>query len=104
MSERLNFKEYFYEPIKSGLKTSTIRRLSNLKEGDCVETNFIQDPHSLYLKITKVNRIRFDEIDNIIAEKEGYRHSSLLKEELKRIYGSKLDNADLFYQIEFELE
>lgn len=98
----LEFYPKFMNMLIEDKKTSTIRRHTSLKEGDTFYVSGNDEKYKDYLfKVIKINRIRFDEIDNEIAMKEGYLHKDLLIDELERIYKS-LMCSDLFYQIEFE--
>lgn len=95
----LDFKYYFNNALIEGLKTSTIRKHCNFEVGDL----FSISPRGVKIdfEVTKINRIRFDEIDNDIAFKEGYRHKDLLLHELESIY-KDLTYDTLLYQIEFK--
>ena len=97
--ETLEFNSCFTQVILDKCKSSTIRRHTDLKKGDLFTTKHI--PNKIF-KVTNVNRIRIDEIDNDIAFKEGYRHEELLLKELTAIYPS-VRPASLVYQIEFEM-
>ena len=98
----LSFDIIFWGLLENGIKTSTIRRGLDkrlLKPDATFKTN--NHFGGLY-KIIKVNRIRFDEIDDEIAYKEGYRAASLLTAELQRIYDNELKEDQLLYQVEFQ--
>lgn len=103
----LKFYGEYVEPIKEGIKTSTIRRHFDGKVGDTVEA-YETDSHPLvgisrfgFLIIKDVKYIRFDEIGKEIARTEGYLHEDLLKESLYNIY-EDLEESSLLYYIKFE--
>lgn len=98
----LHFDILFWDLLENEIKTSTIRRGLDkrlLKPDTTFKTN---NPFGGLYKIIKVNRIRFDEIDDEIAYKEGYRAASLLTAELQRIYDNELKEDQLLYQVEFQ--
>ena len=106
----LGFNNEFVNPVKEGVKTSTIRKHFNGKIGDKIEAynadNIILEnlrckPFG-YLKITCIEYIRFDEINKEIARTEGYLHEDILKEELYAIYDDELKDSTLLYYIQFE--
>ena len=106
----LGFNNEFVNPVKEGVKTSTIRKHFNGKIGDKIEAynadNIILEnlrckPFG-YLKITIIEYIRFDEINKEIARTEGYLHEDILKEELYAIYDDELKDSTLLYYIQFE--
>lgn len=106
--ENLYFYGEYIEPIKEGLKTSTIRRHFDGKEGDEIAAYETDTPplgmskeFFGFLKIRSISYIRFDEIDKEIARTEGYLHEDLLKESLYKIYDD-LEDSSLLYYIVFE--
>lgn len=105
----LGFNEEYINPIKEGIKTSTIRRHFNAKIGDKIHAynadniifeNLRCKPFG-NLKITNIEYIRFDEINKEIARTEGYLHEDLLKEVLYEIY-DEIKPSTLLYYIQFE--
>ncbi len=105
----LGFNEEYINPIREGIKTSTIRRNFNAKIGDKIHAynadkvifeNLRCKPFG-YLKITSIEYIRFDEINKEIARTEGYLHEGLLKETLYSIY-EEIKPSTLLYYIQFE--
>ena len=106
--ENLYFYGEYIEPIKEGVKTSTIRRHFDGKVGDEIAA-YETDTHPLgiskeffgFLKIRSIQYIRLDEIDKEIARTEGYLHEDLLKESLYNIYDD-LEDSSLLYYIVFE--
>lgn len=102
MREKLKFRKCFNLPISEGIKTSTIRKHCNLKTGDIVDVYNDKEYTGIDIKVTNVSVCSFNELDNNIAESEGYLHVELLRDELKRIYDIE-GRSELFYRIEFEL-
>lgn len=108
MINDLGFNEEYINPIREGIKTSTIRRHFNAKIGDKIQAyNATKSSLNLrckpfgYLKITCIEYIRFDEINKEIARTEGYLHEDLLKETLYEIY-DEIKPSTLLYYIQFE--
>lgn len=103
----LGFNNEFVNPVKEGVKTSTIRKHFNGKIGDKIEAynadlGFLRCKPFGNLKITSIEYIRFDEIDKEVARTEGYLHEDILKEELYAIYDDELKDSTLLYYIQFE--
>ena len=104
---RLGFNNEFVNPVKEGVKTSTLRRHFNGKVGDKIEAfnadiqSAFRKKHFGYLEITCILYIRFDEIDKEIARTEGYLHEDLLKETLYQIY-DEVEDSTLLYYIQFK--
>lgn len=110
MAQRgLFFLDKFIEPIKEGVKTSTLRLHFDGKVGDKIVAQAVNIPLSpgkryfAILCIQRVTFIRFDEINKDIAKTEGYLHEDLLKEELYNIYPD-LEDSSLLYYILFEVK
>lgn len=107
--KNLKFYGCFVEPIKEGIKTSTIRQKFDGKVGDNVEAydanhgpfGWTGEFFFGFLKIRSIKYIRFDEIDKEIARTEGYLHEDLLKEALYDCYDD-LEESSLLYYIVFE--
>ena len=102
----LGFNNEFLNPVKEGVKTSTIRKHFNGKIGDKIEAynadlGFLRCKPFGNLKITNIEYIRFDEINKEIARTEGYLHEDLLKETLYEIY-DEIKPSTLLYYIQFE--
>lgn len=107
----IGFNREFVNPVKEGVKTSTIRKHFNGKIGDKIAAynadlflpSFTNRSKSFgYIKITQILYIRFDEIDKEVARTEGYLHEDILKEELYAIYDDELKDSTLLYYIQFE--
>ena len=106
MINDLGFNEEYINPIKEGIKTSTIRKHFNGKIGDKIEAynadlGFLRCKPFGNLKITSIEYIRFDEINKEIARTEGYLHEDLLKETLYEIY-DEIKPSTLLYYVQFE--
>ena len=110
--KQIGFYQEYVEPIKEGIKTSTIRKNFNGKPGeifsaynaDNCKFNIQMMPKNPFgnLNITSIKYIRFDEINEEIARTEGYLHENLLKETLYGIYDDELEDSTLLYYIQFE--
>lgn len=101
----LKFNSMFVEAIKEGIKTSTIRTHFDGRLGErarALETcqGRFGGKEFGTLLITRIERIRFDEIDKRIARTEGYLHEDLLKDVLYEFYD--LDDSSLLYYIVFD--
>lgn len=98
----LKFKPYFFEPLRSMKKISTIRKTDKgLKKDDLVECVFEGTTFSIFRIVESIEQVKFKDLDNACAWSEGYRHVDLLKHELKIIYPDLHDDTILF-QIKFE--
>ena len=103
----IKFHKSFKEPIIEGIKTSTIRRHFNGKVGDkyratVANNNYIEPSFIAVLKITSIQRIRFDEINEDISRTEGYLHKDILADALLKFY-PELTASSLLYYIQFEV-
>lgn len=98
----LEFKPYFFEPLRSMEKRATIRKSDKgLKKDDIVECVFEKTNFSIYRIVESIEQFKFEELDHTCAWFEGYTHVDLLKHELKIIYPDIHDDTVLF-QIKFE--
>ncbi len=98
----LKFKPYFFEPLRSRKKMSTIRKSDKgLKKGDLVECWFEGTGFCLLRVVWRVEQVKFKDLKHNHAWFEGYRHVDLLKHELKSIYPDICGDTVLF-QIIFE--
>ncbi len=98
----LEFKPYFFEPLRSRKKMATIRKSDKgLKKDDIVECVFERTNFSIFRIVESVEQFKFKELDHTCAWFEGYRHVDLLKHELKSIYPDICGDTVLF-QIIFE--
>lgn len=99
----LEFKPYFFEPLRSMEKRATIRKSDEgLKKGDIVECAVKGSIFCLHRIVRRVEKVKFKDLDNAHAWFEGYKHVDLLKHELRDIYPDICDDTVLF-QILFEI-
>jgi len=86
----LKFKGKYYEPIKEGRKTQTMRtpvkRIDDIKVGDLVLAWFTDRTEELLLEITGVGYKSFGSINDDDAKREGFENVAELKHELENIY------------------
>lgn len=99
----LEFKPYFFEPLRSMEKRATIRKSDKgLKKGDIVECTVKGSIFCLHRIVQRVEEVRFKDLKGRHAWVEGYTHVDLLKHELRNIYPDLHDDTILF-QIKFKL-
>lgn len=99
----LEFKPYFFEPLRSMEKRATIRKSDKgLKKGDIVECTVKGSLFCLHRIVRRVEEVRFKDLNMRHAWFEGYNHVDLLKHELRNIYPDLHDDTILF-QIKFKL-
>lgn len=99
----LKFKPYFFEPLRSRKKMATIRKSDKgLKKGDVVRCVATDGSSKAYRKVKKIEQVKFKNLHYRHANREGYHHVELLKQELKSSYPDMNDDTVL-YQIIFEL-
>ncbi len=99
--EIIEFKDHFYNNIKNGVKTQTMRIPSHrreIKEGDYVIGRFKTYQDTL-LKITKTGYKMFKNINDDDAKREGFNTAEELKNELLEIYKDKqiLETSRVYY-------
>jgi len=96
----LTFKRKFEEPILTGRKTTTMRRVScKVLRGDlCTATGGDMTTFA-YLKILGVRHVRLDQLTNAMARAEGGRDAEGLREGLNLFY----PDAKEFILIRFRL-
>ena len=101
----VKFKQKYYEQIKSGLKTQTMRMAHgriDVEPGEKIVALF-PNGDELLLKITKVGYKAFKSINDEDAKREGFTSAEELKEELCSIYHNfKVDDYNRFYYYQFE--
>lgn len=98
----LEFKPYFFEPLRSMEKRATIRKSDKgLKKGDIVECTVKGSIFCLHRIVRRVEEVRFKDLNMRHAWFEGYKHVDLLKHELQCIYPDMWNNTVLF-QIKFK--
>ena len=98
----MKFHEDFLEPIKEGIKKSTIRADSKpLKTNDICYGYFHGIDKAIGIKITDHYAKKLCDLNKEDAKNEGYLHENLLKHELKNIYPD-LSDEDYVYIYKFE--
>lgn len=99
----LRFKPEFMDLLKTTEKRATIRKSDKgLKKGDVVKCVATDGSSKAYRKVKKIEQVKFKNLHYRHANREGYHHVELLKQELKSIYPDMNDDTVL-YQIIFEL-
>lgn len=108
LSEELGEKTLMFEPelmdlLKTTEKRATIRKSDKrLKKGDIVKCVANDGSSKVYRKVQKIEQVKFKNLHYRHANREGYHHVNLLKQELKSSYPDMNDDTVL-YQIIFEL-
>ena len=93
----LEFKQYFFEPLRSMKKMATIRKSDKgLKKGDIVECTIKGSLFCLHRIVQRVEEVRFKDLNERHAWFGGYKHVALLKHELRNIYPDICDDTVLF--------
>lgn len=99
----LRFKPELMDLLKTTEKRATIRKSDKgLKKGDIVKCVATDGSSKAYRKVKKIEQVKFKDLHYRHANREGYHHVELLKQELKSIYPDMNDDTVL-YQIIFEL-
>ena len=99
----LRFKPELMDLLKTTEKRATIRKSDKgLKKGDIVKCVADDGSSKAYRKVQKIEQVKFKNLHYRHANREGYHHVELLKQELKSIYPDMNDDTVL-YQIIFEL-
>lgn len=99
----LRFKPELMDLLKTTEKRATIRKSDKgLKKGDVVKCVADDGSSKAYRKVEKIEQVKFKNLHYRHANREGYHHVELLKQELKSIYPDMNDDTVL-YQIIFEL-
>ena len=99
----LRFKPELMDLLKTTEKRATIRKSDKgLKKGDIVKCVADDGSSKAYRKVKKIEQVKFKNLHYRHANREGYHHVELLKQELKSIYPDMNDDTVL-YQIIFEL-
>lgn len=99
----LRFKPELMDLLKTTEKRATIRKSDKgLKKGDVVKCVADDGSSKAYRKVKKIEQVKFKNLHYRHANREGYHHVNLLKQELKSIYPDMNDDTVL-YQIIFEL-
>ena len=99
----LRFKPELMDLLKTTEKRATIRKSDKgLKKGDVVKCVATDGSSKAYRKVQKIEQVKFKDLHYRHANREGYHHVELLKQELKSSYPDMNDDTVL-YQIIFEL-
>lgn len=99
----LIFKPELMDLLKTTEKRATIRKSDKgLKKGDIVKCVADDGSSKAYRKVKKIEQVKFKNLHYRHANREGYHHVNLLKQELKSSYPDMNDDTVL-YQIIFEL-
>jgi uncharacterized protein YqfB (UPF0267 family) len=99
----LRFKPELMDLLKTTEKRATIRKSDKgLKKGDVVKCVATDGSSKAYRKVKKSEQVKFKNLHYRHANREGYHHVELLKQELKSSYPDMNDDTVL-YQIIFEL-
>lgn len=102
----IKFRKEYFEPIKCGVKTQTLRIPSkriHARPGDFVACIFPGMKDQLYVTITDIGYTFFGELNMKDAQCEGFASVAELKAVLLDIYPT-LDNASMLYYYRFRLE
>lgn len=105
LSEEVKFNKKYYQLIKDGVKTQTLRlarKRLDVQEGDIVTAVFPGTKETLKIKIIKIGYKQFKSINLEDAVHEGFREVSDLKNELLKIYPS-INQFDRLYYYQFEV-
>ncbi len=99
----IHFDYYYKTSIEKGIKKATSRLKNyNLELGDVVECRYTKhNCPNFYIKINRINKIKFKNLTNDNALSEGYLDVGLLKSVLKSYYPT-ISSDDFIYQYEFQ--
>lgn len=97
----LLFKKKFYDAIREGRKTQTLRLWKNrrMKDGQRSYINGIGP-----IRIGTVEQIKLDDLTEEDAMREGMESLETLLHEFKTIYSDKLEQGYMIFRITFALE
>lgn len=93
----LFFKQQFFDKVKTGEKTSTIRLRANCKIGDIVTC--LCGREKLKIKVKNIENLSFSKLTLDSAKTEGF----ISKGQLKRVLMTLYPNKQEFVYIQFEL-
>jgi hypothetical protein len=98
---RLPFKKVFAPAICDGTKRSTLRKTSNLEEGEEVEATWgrYSPVRFATLRVTERSVISYAEITDELAQEDGFCDASSLREALAKLY----PGVDSFVLLRFEV-
>lgn len=105
--EIIKFKDHFYQSIKNGSKTQTMRmshKRVDVKEDEYVIGRF-KTFEDVLLKISKVGYKMFKSINDEDAKREGFNSADELKQELLEIYNDvEVLETSRFYYYQFKFK
>ena len=96
----LLFKKKFLPAIRRGEKTQTIR-LWKHRRLRCGQQSYI--PGAGYVRIAAVEEVRLEKLTDDDARLDGFDTADALREEIRRLYPSRLDAGYKAYRVVFEL-
>ena len=106
MRKIIKFKQEFFEDIKNGVKTQTMRmpnKRMDVESGEIIIALF-PNGEELKLRITDYGYKAFKSINDDDAEREGFSSVEELKECLKNIYNIfRIEDYNRFYFYRFEV-
>ncbi|MGL4593768.1 MAG: ASCH domain-containing protein [Thermoguttaceae bacterium] len=96
----LLFKKKFMNAIRTGEKTQTIRLWDHrkMKPG---QRSYI--PGIGYISICSVDEVKIADLDDDDAKPDGFETAAALKEELSRLYATKLKQGFRAFRIRFSV-
>ena len=101
----IKFKQKYYEQIRDGSKTQTMRLPAKRIDVDIGEKVIAIFPNGeeLLLRITNVGYKYFKTINDDDAKREGFQSAGELKRELLEIYSDyMIEDSNRFYYYQFE--
>lgn len=103
--EEVKFKKEYYQLIKDGVKTQTLRlarKRLDVQEGSIVTAVFPGISETLKIHIHKIGYKQFKSINLEDAVREGFESITDLKNELMKIY-PLINKFDRLYYYQFEV-
>jgi hypothetical protein len=97
----LLFKREFYDAIRRGDKTTTLRRW---KSPIVAAGNRVNSPRVGWLRILACDRVKLADLKSADAKADGFESLAALHETLDRIYPDQKGDGKSWYRVEFELE
>ncbi len=96
----LLFKRKFLDAIRSGTKTQTIRLWKHrmMRSG---QRSYI--PGIGPIRITSVEQVSIESLTDADAIPDGFPTADALREELRTLYGDKLNNGHSAFRVVFEV-
>lgn len=96
----LLFKKKFFDAIRSGRKTQTIRlwKACRLRAGGLCYV-----PGIGYTRITETAEVRLDELTDEDAKLDGFDSAAALMHEIRELYADRLQSGYRAFRIRFEV-